>query len=75
MSLDEKFIPVRTGFYEIVDSFFKKIAGLFGYPEILECQLCMIFQVKHMLDQNFLRIFHHIKLIGPQFNAQKHGLK
>jgi hypothetical protein len=33
MSLDEKFIPIRTGFYEMVDSLFKKIAGLFGYPE------------------------------------------
>ena len=33
MSLDEKFIPVRTVFYGIVDGFFKKIAGLFGYPE------------------------------------------
>ena len=33
MNLDEKFIPVRTGFYEMVDSFFQKLAGLFGYPE------------------------------------------
>ena len=33
MSLDEKFIPVRTAFYEIVGNFFKKIAELFGYPE------------------------------------------
>jgi uncharacterized protein YggT (Ycf19 family) len=32
MSLDEKFIPVRTAFYEIVGNFFKKIAGFFGYP-------------------------------------------
>ena len=32
MSLDEKFIPVRTAFYEMVESFFKKIATLFGYP-------------------------------------------
>ena len=32
MSLDEKFIPIRTGFYEMVDSLFKRIAGLFGYP-------------------------------------------
>jgi hypothetical protein len=51
MSLDEKFIPVRTAFYEIVGNFFQKIAGLFGYPKILECQLFMIFQVKYMLDQ------------------------
>ena len=33
MSLDEKFIPVRTVFYDIVEGFFQKIAGLFGYPE------------------------------------------
>lgn len=32
MSLDEKFIPVRTAFYEMVGNFFKKIAGFFGYP-------------------------------------------
>ena len=32
MSLDEKFIPIRTGFYQTVDSFFKKLASLFGYP-------------------------------------------
>ena len=32
MSLDEKFIPIRTVFYEMVDSLFKKLAGLFGYP-------------------------------------------
>ena len=35
MSLDEKFIPVRNSFYEIVSSFFKRIAGLFGYPDNL----------------------------------------
>lgn len=33
MSLDEKFIPVRTSFYEILGNFFKQIAKLFGYPE------------------------------------------
>ena len=33
MSLDEKFIPVRNGLYEIVGNLFKKTAGLFGYPE------------------------------------------
>ena len=32
MSLDEKFIPVRTAFYEMVGNFFQKIAGFFGYP-------------------------------------------
>nr|YP_010283079.1 hypothetical protein MKU15_pgp112 [Nitzschia traheaformis]YP_010283160.1 hypothetical protein MKU15_pgp031 [Nitzschia traheaformis]ULD15843.1 hypothetical protein [Nitzschia traheaformis]ULD15924.1 hypothetical protein [Nitzschia traheaformis] len=33
MSLDEKFIPIRNGFYAIVENLFKKLAGLFGYPE------------------------------------------
>lgn len=32
MSLDEKFIPVRNAFYEIVGNFFSQIAALFGYP-------------------------------------------
>ena len=32
MSLDDKFSPIRTGFYQMVDGFFKKIAKLFGYP-------------------------------------------
>ena len=32
MSLDEKFIPIQTGFSNMVDIFFQKIAGLFGYP-------------------------------------------
>ena len=33
MSLDEKFIPIRTAVYQIIENFFKKIAGLFGYPK------------------------------------------
>ena len=33
MSLDEKFIPIRTSFYQMVDSLLKQIAGLFGYPK------------------------------------------
>ena len=32
MSLDEKFVSVRTAFYDIVGSFFRGIAGFFGYP-------------------------------------------
>ena len=32
MSLDEKFIPFRNTFYDIVENFFTKIAELFGYP-------------------------------------------
>jgi hypothetical protein len=33
MSLDEKFAPVRNTLYEGVSHIFKKMAGLFGYPE------------------------------------------
>ena len=33
MSLDEKFIPVRTGIYDITSQFFQTIANLFGYPK------------------------------------------
>jgi hypothetical protein len=33
MSLDQKFISVRTAIYDIVGTFFKKLAQLFGYPE------------------------------------------
>ena len=33
MSLDEKFIPIRTAVYQITENFFKKLAGLFGYPQ------------------------------------------
>lgn len=33
MSLNEKFISIRTVWYQIVESFFKKIAGLLGYPK------------------------------------------
>ena len=32
MSLDDKFTSVRTAFYEITGNFFRKIAGLLGYP-------------------------------------------
>lgn len=33
MSLDEKFIPIRTVWYQMVESLFKKIAELLGYPK------------------------------------------
>jgi uncharacterized protein YggT (Ycf19 family) len=33
MSLDEKFIPVRNGIYDIVSNFFTKTASFFGYPD------------------------------------------
>lgn len=32
MSLDEKFAPVRTAFYDVVNNFFKGVARWFGYP-------------------------------------------
>nr|YP_004376596.1 hypothetical protein FispC_p031 [Fistulifera solaris]BAK18962.1 conserved hypothetical protein [Fistulifera solaris] len=32
MSLDEKFIPIRNTFYDIIASFFQTIARVFGYP-------------------------------------------
>ena len=32
MSLDEKFVSVRTAFYDLVGNFFQTIARLFGYP-------------------------------------------
>ena len=33
MSLDEKFVPIRTSVLNLVSYLFKKIAGIFGYPE------------------------------------------
>ena len=33
MSLDEKFLPIRNTFYEIINNFFRKTAELFGYPK------------------------------------------
>ncbi len=33
MSLDEKFVSVRTGFYQIVGKLFENLAQFFGYPE------------------------------------------
>ena len=33
MSLDEKFFPIKIGFYKMVNSFFETIAQFFGYPE------------------------------------------
>jgi uncharacterized protein YggT (Ycf19 family) len=32
MSLDDKFIPIQTGVSQMIESFFKTIARLFGYP-------------------------------------------
>lgn len=33
MSLDQKFIPIRTAIYDTVGTVFEKIAGFFGYPD------------------------------------------
>ena len=33
MSLDEKFVSVRTGVYDLAGKFFQKLAQIFGYPE------------------------------------------
>jgi hypothetical protein len=33
MSLDEKFVSIRTGIYDLAGKFFQKLAQLLGYPE------------------------------------------
>ena len=33
MSLDEKFVSVRTGIYQIVGKLFENLAQFFGYPD------------------------------------------
>ena len=35
MSLDDKFIPIRTSFYNNASNFFQRIAKFYGYPENL----------------------------------------
>ena len=35
MNLDNKFVPVRNAFYELIKNFFRKIAEFEGYPENL----------------------------------------
>jgi hypothetical protein len=64
MSLDEKFIPVRTVFYETVGNFLKKTAGLLGYPNNPGMPLFPIFQVKFILDRNFLITYRVIELLA-----------
>ena len=39
MSLDEKFIPIRTAIYEIIGNFFEKVAGLFVIGFEIQLQL------------------------------------
>jgi hypothetical protein len=75
MSLDEKFIPVRTAFYEIVGNFFKKIAGLFGYPKNPGMPTISDLPSEIYARSNFLIVFHVIEHFGLQFNDQKRGLK
>jgi hypothetical protein len=60
MSLDEKFIPEL--FYETVGNFFKKTAGLLGYLIIRNAP--PIFQVKFILDRNFLITYRVIELLA-----------
>ena len=54
MSLDEKFIPIRTGFYQMVESLLKKIAGLFGYPGNPGMPTAYDFQTEADARSNFL---------------------
>jgi hypothetical protein len=62
MSLDEKFIPVRTVFYETVGNFSRR-HGLLGYPNNPGI-LFPIFQVKFILDRNFLITYRVIELLA-----------
>ena len=75
MSLDEKFIPIRTGIYNIVENLFEKIAGLFGYPN--NPGMSTIYELPSQVyarSQFFDSLPKH-KTYWPQFNVQKHGLK
>ena len=55
MSLDEKFIPVRTTFYEIIGNFFQENSWIFWLSrQIRECQPFLIFQVKFDARSKFL---------------------
>jgi hypothetical protein len=75
MSLDEKFIPVRTAFYEIVGNFFKQTAGLFGYPDNPGMPTISDLPSEVYSRSKFLDSLPRHKTFGPQFNDQKHGLK
>jgi hypothetical protein len=72
MSLDEKFIPVRTVFYETVGNFSRRQLDYWdtNNPEM---PLFPIFQVKFILDRNFLITRH--RTFGLQFSDLKRGLK
>lgn len=59
MSLDEKFISVRTGFYDGVGKLFESLAQFFGYPETRVYQLFPQSPVELMVDLNFLVIFQN----------------
>jgi hypothetical protein len=63
MSLDEKFIPVRTVFYETVGNFSEDM-DYWDTLIIRECPLFPIFQVKFILDRNFLITYRVIELLA-----------
>jgi hypothetical protein len=56
MSLDQKFIPIRTAIYEIVGNFFEKIAGLFGYPTSPGMQQFITCRMKYLQNHNSSRV-------------------
>jgi hypothetical protein len=64
MSLDEKFIPVRTVFYETVGNFSRRQLDYWDTLIIRECPLFPIFQVKFILDRNFLITYRVIELLA-----------
>jgi hypothetical protein len=63
MSLDE-FIPVRTVFYETVGNFSRRQLDYWDTLIIRECPLFPIFQVKFILDRNFLITYRVIELLA-----------
>jgi hypothetical protein len=73
MSLDEIYSDSNCFFmrWSIV---YLKTAGLFGYPGNPGMSTIYDLRMTKMLDQNFLKIFHHIGLFF-QSNDQRHGLK
>jgi hypothetical protein len=75
MSLDEKFIPIRTWFYQMVESLLKKIAGLFGYPGNPGMPIAYDLQNEADARSKFLENLPSHRTFGLQYNDQKHGLK
>jgi uncharacterized protein YggT (Ycf19 family) len=54
MSLDKKFILIKTGFYQMVEGLFKRIAGFFGYPGNPGMPIDYDFQTEADARSNFL---------------------